>query len=161
MNAISTAGALPETTKVRTLIAEPTTSATGCSLPSVAKPVVKIKGPAEIGRTPEDNLAEWNPELAVEAGLEHTVTKINQRAERVVAPMRGISLPTGVNSYHTTEALFSHIEETIAEQTLLSKQISALLAYWAISTWFADAYLSLPAWRSVVRLKRVIRFCKL
>ena len=139
MNAISTAGALPETTKVRTLIPEPTTSATGCSLPSVAKPVVKIKGAAEIGRTPKDNLAEWNPELAVEAGLEHTVTKINRRAERVVAPMRGMPLPTGVNSYDTTEALFSHIEETIAEQTLLSKQISALLAYWAISTWFADA----------------------
>ena len=76
-------------TPVEWLIAEPTASATGCSLPSVAKPVVKIKGTAETGRTPKGNLTEWNPELEVEAGLEHTVTKIYQRAERVVEPMWG------------------------------------------------------------------------
>lgn len=108
---------------------------------SVAKPVGKIKGPEEIRRLRKGDLNLWNPELEVEADLEHIVTQINQRAERVVVPKYGIPVPTGSNAYDTTETLFSHIEEIIAEQTLLSKQISSLLTYWTISTWFADAFL--------------------
>jgi hypothetical protein len=49
------------------------------------------------------------------------------------------SLPTGPERYGTTGELFSQISTTIVKQTCLSNQVSAVLTYWAISTWFLES----------------------
>jgi hypothetical protein len=53
-------------------------------------------------------------------------------------PLKGIPFPTGKQDYGTTGELFATIKLAIAEQTQLSDENSALLTFWAFSTWFQD-----------------------
>ena len=47
--------------------------------------------------------------------------------------------PSAPHAYGTTEELFSRIQTTIAQQALVTERASSLLAFWSLSTWFADA----------------------
>ena len=54
-------------------------------------------------------------------------------------PLKATPVPTGSARYGTVSELFGRLQEAIAEQALVQEQTSALLTYWTMSTWFADA----------------------
>ena len=89
-------------------------------------------------RTSNNNLTSWKPPFEVEAGCEASLEQIIQRADSVRAPVQATPVPTGSARYGTTAELFGRLQQAIAEQAFLPEQTSALLAYWTISTWFAD-----------------------
>ena len=111
----------------------------GASEPPTPKLVQRIKGGPEAGRISRMELATWNPEVAVEAGDESSLERIKQRAVWVCRPFCATPAPSAPHAYGTTEELFSRIQTTIAQQALVTERASSLLAFWSLSTWFADA----------------------
>ena len=109
---------------------------------SAAKQVRKFVCIEEPVRTGNNNLTSWKPPFEVEEGCEASLEQIIQRADSVRAPLQATPVPTGSARYGTTAELFGLLQKTIAEQAFLPEQTSALLAYWTISTWFADGLLS-------------------
>jgi HPt (histidine-containing phosphotransfer) domain-containing protein len=75
----------------------------------------------------------------VEAGSENDLKKIVDRSITQWNPWRSILIPDGRESYGTTLELFTRMKLVIAEQTGLSDQVSALLTFWAFSTWFSES----------------------
>lgn len=113
--------------------------ASSVAAPSVAKSARRIKGGAELGRRNRTDLSYWNPEVEVEEGHESSLERITQRAEWVTRPSCAAPLPDGWQlPLGTTEQFFRSIQETIAEHALLSKRASSLLAFFSLSSWFAD-----------------------
>jgi hypothetical protein len=115
--------------------------AAGVAAPPVAKSVRRIEGVSELGRSYNSGeVTHWNPKVEVEEGDESSLERIIKRAESVSRPLRGTPLPDGWEvSYGTTEQFYSRIQETIAEQALVSTQAASILAFFSLSTWFADA----------------------
>lgn len=106
---------------------------------SAAKHVRKFQCIEEPIRTGKNNLSSWKPPFEVESGFEESLKEIIQRAEFVRTPSQATPVPTGSARYGTTAELFGRLQEAIAEQALVPEQTSALLTYWTISSWFADA----------------------
>jgi hypothetical protein len=105
--------------------------------PSAAKQFVRVAGPSEPFR--EGNSYDHRKViLDVEVGYESSVEDILERIRTMSWPTRGIPFPSRPESYGTTGELFTLIKTTIIECTLLSDQVSELLTYWALSTWFTD-----------------------
>ena len=77
--------------------------------------------------------------LPVEAGHESSLEDIVERGKALCHPRRGIPLPVHIEPYGTTSELFTEIKKTILAQTSLSNQVSAVLTYWCLSTWFMDS----------------------
>jgi hypothetical protein len=118
----------------------PATTTASVASPPVAAPIQWIKGGHERVRVDsQTNVILWQPEVAVEVGYEGCLEKIIQRAKWVQFSSFGPPLPTGCDTYGSTEQLFTLIRKTFAEQALLSHQASSLLAYWSLSCWFPDA----------------------
>jgi hypothetical protein len=107
--------------------------------PSVAKQFSRVPGPDEIFRTKNHGSMYGKAFLHVEARDKDSVEDILQRSKHLRNPMRKMPLPTGPEPYGTTGELFLQIKTTIVEQTCLSNQASAVLTYWAISTWFLES----------------------
>jgi hypothetical protein len=105
--------------------------------PSAAKRFVRVAGPSEPFR--EGSSYDHRKVIVdVEVGYESSVEDILQRIRTMSWPTRGIPFPSRPESYGTTGELFTLIKTTIIECTLLSDQVSKLLTYWALSTWFTD-----------------------
>jgi hypothetical protein len=109
------------------------------SEPSLAKRFSMVSGPQEILRTEGNNAALSKVFLHVEAGYESSVKDIVERNNILRRPMRGIPLPTREEPHGTTGELLTQIRKTILEQTSLSNEVTALLTYWVLSTWFAES----------------------
>jgi hypothetical protein len=106
----------------------------------VAKSVRRLEGVDELGRDSSSEVSYWKPKVEVEEGYESSLEKIIQRAEWVSRPSCGTPLPNGWEvSYGTTEQFYRRIQETFAEQALVSMQASSILAFFSLSTWFTDA----------------------
>ena len=134
---------------------------------SVAKQVRKVECIEEPVRTSKNNLTSWKPPFEVEEGCEASLEEIIQRADTVRAPLQATPVPTGSARYGTTAELFGRLQEAIAEQALVPEQTSALLTYWTISTWFADALpiapgLSIvaPEFEADLVLRALKNFCR-
>jgi hypothetical protein len=106
---------------------------------SVAKQVRKFVCIEEPVRTSKNNLTSWKPPFEVEVGCESSLEQIIQRAEFVRVPSQATPVPNGSAPYGNTAELFSHLQDAIAEQALVSQETSALLTYWTICTWFPDS----------------------
>jgi hypothetical protein len=105
----------------------------------VAKEALRVKCIEEPVRTVENNLSSWKPPFEVEQGFEGSLKAIIQRADTVRDPLQATPVPTGSARYGTAAELFGRLQEAIAEQALVQEQTSALLTYWTMSTWLADA----------------------
>jgi hypothetical protein len=105
---------------------------------SAAKPVKKWKGIVEVVRTSKTGITSWEPPFEAEEGSESDIKAILERAEAVRFPLAATPVPTGSARYENTDELFMRIQETIAAETFLSEESSALLTFWSISTWFSD-----------------------
>jgi hypothetical protein len=108
--------------------------------PSVAKQFSRVPGRDEIFRTKNHGSMYGKAFLHVEARDKDSVEDILERSKHLRNPMRDIPLPTGPEPYGTIGKLFSQISTTIVKQTCLSNQVSAVLTYWAISTWFLESF---------------------
>jgi hypothetical protein len=75
----------------------------------------------------------------VEVGCEASFVQIIKRADTVRNPLQATPVPTGSARYGTAAELFGLLQEVMAELTLVPEQTSALLTFWTMSTWFADA----------------------
>jgi hypothetical protein len=127
------------TSKTPVPAASSSNSMTSASQSSVAKQVMKVKCIEEPVRTGKNNLSSWKPPFDVAPGSEGSLREIIQRAEFVRSPSQATPVPTGSARFGTTAELFGRLQEAIAEQAFLPEYTSALLTYWAVSTWFADA----------------------
>jgi hypothetical protein len=138
-----------------------TNSMTGHSQRSRTNQVIKVKCIEEPVRTSENNLSFWKPPFEVDKEFAGSLKEIIQRVEFVRAPSQATPVPNG-----TTAELFSRLQNAIAEQALLPEETSALLACWALSTWFSDG-LSLapglvivgPAHEGDLVLRTLRNFC--
>lgn len=63
---------------------------------------------------------------------------IRRRSTSQINPWQWILAPSRRESYGTTVELFTRIKLVVAEQTGLSGDASALLTFWAFSTWFKE-----------------------
>ena len=103
---------------------------------SAVKEFIQVKGVREpLGR----NRDIYTFTYTVEAGSENDLKKIVDRSKSQWNPWHSILIPTGKESYGTTLELFTQMKLVIAEQTGLSDQVSALLTFWAFSTWFSES----------------------
>jgi hypothetical protein len=109
------------------------------SEPSVPRRFSMVSGPQEIFRTESNNAAFSKVLLHVEAGYESSVKDIIERNNILRRPMRGIPLPTREEPHGTTGELVTQIRKTILEQTSVSNEVSAVLTYWVLSTWFMES----------------------
>jgi hypothetical protein len=109
------------------------------SEPSVAKRFSMVSGPQEIFRTERNGSTFRKVSLHVEAGYESTVEDIIERNNILRRPMRGIPLPIREEPYGTTVELLTQIRKTILEQISVSNEVSAVLTYWVLSTWFMES----------------------
>jgi hypothetical protein len=125
--------------KTPTPAAASTNSVNNHAQSSVAKQVRKFVCIEEPVRTSKNNLTSWKPPFEVAEGCEASLEQIIQRADTVRAPLQATPVPTGSARYGTTAELFGRLQEAIAEQALVPEQTSALLTYWTMSSWFADA----------------------
>jgi hypothetical protein len=125
--------------------AAPTDSVNSQSQESVANQVLKVKCIEEPVRTSKNKMTTWKPLFEAEQGFEGSLKEIIQRADLVRAPWNATPLPTGSAPYGSTEELFGRLQQAIAGQACLPEQISALLSYWTISTWFSDGLSFAPA----------------
>jgi hypothetical protein len=116
-----------------------TNSVNNLAQSSVAKQVRKFVCIEEPVRTRKNNLTSWKPPFEVEEGCEASLEQIIQRADTVRDPLQATPVPTGSARYGTTAELFGRLQQAIAEQALVPEQTSALLTYWTMSSWFADA----------------------
>ena len=147
-------------------MAIPTDSVTGHSQRFRSNQVIKVQCIEEPVRTSKNTLSSWKPPFEVDEQFEGSLQEIIQRVESVRAPSQAIPVPTGSAAYGTTAELFSRLRNAIGEQALVSKETSALLTYWAISTWFSDG-LSLapglviigPAHAADLVLRTLRNFC--
>jgi hypothetical protein len=98
-----------------------------------------IEGPLELYFTADDRSAYKRPLLQVDSGDISRVEEIIERVAALRYPMRTIPLPTHSEPHGTTHQFFSQIKTTILEQTSVSSEVSAVLTYWVLSTWFMDA----------------------
>ncbi len=111
----------------------------------VANPIVRISGIKEIGRDSETfRITTWKPEFQVEKGLETSYKEIYERVESLRDPLNAIPLPTGTARFGSVVELFARLQDAIAEQAWVTAPTSALLSYWALSTWFSDALTFAP-----------------
>jgi hypothetical protein len=104
-----------------------------------ASQVLKVKCIEEPVRTVKNNLCSWKPPFEVDRGSEASLKEIIQRADFVRVPSQATPVPNGSAPYGTTAELFSHLQDAIGKQALVSQQTSALLTYWTICTWFPDS----------------------
>jgi hypothetical protein len=111
----------------------------------VTKRVWKVKCIEEPVRTSKNNMNSWKPPFEVERGFEGSLREIIRRADYVRTPLQATPVPNGSARYGNTDDLFGRLNEAIAEQAFLPEQTSAMLAYWALSTWFADGLPIAPA----------------
>ena len=147
--------------------ARSTNSMTGNPQASGAKQALKVKCIEEIVRTSKNNMTSWKPPFEVDRGSEGSLKEIIERAEFVRAPSQATPVPTGSAPYGTTAELFVRLQRAIAGPASLPEDISALLTYWAISTWFADG-LSLapglaivaPEFEGDLILRSLRNFCR-
>jgi hypothetical protein len=114
-------------------------SANKQSKPSTARRFSQVAGPQEIFLT-QSNTSEYRKIfLQVESGDEKSVEDIIERHNTLRRPTRGIPIPSREESHGTTSELFTQIRKTILEQTSLSNDVSAMLTYWVLSTWFIES----------------------
>lgn len=132
------AGAPTETLSIPAPEALSSNSVTGSSNSCDAKPVDNVSGIEEIVRVDKTKIAFWKPRFEVEEGSLDSMAEIMQRATCVRTPLNATPAPTGVAMYGTTEELFRRLQKAIAAQTSQSEQVSALLAYWTVASWFYD-----------------------
>jgi DNA-binding transcriptional ArsR family regulator len=134
----SMAEAQPRPSCIRAPEAISASSGTGDSDEPVTKPVVKVSGIPEIARQNASRFTEWKPPFEVEKGFETDFDEIIQRAEFVRAPLSATPAPTGSAPYGSIDELFFRLREAFAAQAFLPAETSALLSFWAVSTWFTD-----------------------
>jgi hypothetical protein len=109
------------------------------SEPPVFKRFSRVQGPQEIFGTENNGSAYRKVFSSCRGGYESSVADIVERRNTLRRPTRGIPLPTHEESHGTTGELFTQIKEAILEQTSLSNQVSAVLTYWVLSTWFIES----------------------
>jgi hypothetical protein len=107
--------------------------------PSVAKQFSRVPGPDEILRTKNHGAVHGKACLHVEARDKDSVEDILKRFKHLRNPMRENAASYWASAFGTTGELFLGIKTTIVEQTCLSNQVSAVLTYWAISTWVLES----------------------
>jgi len=114
------------------------------SVPPAARQYSKLPGPREVvlGKNKSGAFKEFL--VPVEAGHESSLEDIVERGKTLCHPWRGTPLPVHIEPYGTTSELFTEIKKTILEQTSLSNQVSAVLTYWSLSTWFFDSLAIAP-----------------
>jgi len=113
-------------------------------VPPVARQYSKLPGPPEVVLG-ENKTAEFKNYLVpVEAGHESSLEGILERGKAMWNPRRGIPVPVRNEPYGTTSELFTQVRKAILEQTSLSNQVSAVLTYWCLSTWFANSLAIAP-----------------
>jgi hypothetical protein len=108
------------------------------SEPFTGKRTFTIEGPMELYLDANDRGVYKKSLLHVESGDINRVRDIVERVTSLRHPMRTIPLPTRSEPYGTTHQLVSQIKTTLLEQTSVSSEASAILTYWALSTWFMD-----------------------
>lgn len=163
---VPSAGAPPNMSSPTTPLDASTTVVVGDPEPVVANRVRKISCIEEIVRS-KTGITSWKPAFEAAEGSESGITAIVRRAELVRSPLNATPVPTGTAPYGTTDELFTRLQEAIAAQAFLPAQTSALLAYWAISTWFSDG-LSLapglgivgPLYEGDLVLRALRNFCR-
>jgi hypothetical protein len=120
--------------------ANASTDSVNCQAQSfAAKQVLRVKCIEEPVRTGNNNLSSWKPPFDVERGFEESLKAIIQRADFVRFPSQATPVPNGSAAFGITAELFSHLQEAIAQQALVSQETSALLTYWTICTWFPES----------------------
>jgi hypothetical protein len=94
--------------------------------------------PESLIRTTDSTAA---PTLAdnVKSGQVGTVIGVNDDVSAVRTPPRSPASPDS-----ETGALYTQVKGMIAARTCLPDSISALVAFWAMSTWFLDAFTIFP-----------------
>jgi hypothetical protein len=102
------------------------------------KQFVKIAGIEEVARTSKTGFSSWKAPFEVEKGCETSIEEIMERTMWVRTPLHATPAPTDSARYGTTDEIFVRLQEAIAVQTCLSGEVSALLTFWTISTWFSD-----------------------
>ena len=142
-------------------------SVSGQSDNRTIKPVVKIEGIVEIGRNCDTMLVPWKPPFEVERGSESSIQEIIERSKLLRAPVYATPAPTGGALYGTTDELIRRLQKEIAAQAFLSEETSALLSFWALSSWFADGLpiapglvITGPAFEGDLVLRTLRSFCR-
>ena len=109
------------------------------SVPPTARQYSKRPGPPEVvlGENKYPTFQDFL--VPVEAGHESSLEGILERGKALCSPTRGIPLPVRNEPCGTTSELFTQVRKAILEQTSLSNQVSALLTYWCLSTWFTNS----------------------
>jgi hypothetical protein len=131
--------AAAELSNIRTSTDQPAAASANVFKLPVAKSALQIPGDTEdFGPSKMYSDSRRLP-IEVEAGFESSLQKILERAESVRHPIFASLRPHDLESYGTTEELFTRIKTAIAEQTSTSEESSAILTHWVFSTWLADA----------------------
>lgn len=116
-----------------------TNSATGRLQSLGANQVLKVKCIEEPVRSSKNEMTSWKPPFEVERGFEGSLLEIIKRTDSLRAPLQATPVPTGSAPYGSTDELFGRLQQVIAAQASLPEETSALLTFWAISTWFPDS----------------------
>jgi len=159
-------GAPPKMSSLPTPMAASSNAVRGDPEPVVANRVRKISCIEEVVRS-KTGITSWKPPFEAAEGSESGIKAILERAELVRSPLNATPVPTGTTPYGTTDELFTRLREAIAAQAFLPAQTSALLAFWAISSWFSDG-LSLapglgivgPLYEGDLVLRALRNFCR-
>ena len=122
-----------------TTAGQPATAEANVSERAAAKPVLQIPGDTEAFGPSKMYCDNRRLPIEVEPGFESSLEEILERAESVRHPIFANLRPHDLESYGTTEELFTRIKTAIAEQTSASEESSAIMTYWVFSTWLADA----------------------
>ena len=131
--------AAAELSNVPTSASQATTAKANVSELPLAKSVVQLPGDTEAFGPSKYYCDLRRLPIEVEAGFESSLEEILKRSESLRYSIYGFPHPHDLESYGTTEELFTRVKTAIAEQASLSEESSAMLTYWVFSTWLADA----------------------
>ena len=104
----------------------------------LTKPVTEILGIPEWMRGKDGDLESKQVKYTCDPAVASAIHEMAARAKYERDPWKQMPVPTMREAYGTTGNLFARIKQTIGEQTHLSDKDSALLTFWALSTWFQD-----------------------
>ena len=104
----------------------------------LTKPVTEILGIPEWMRGKDGDLESKQVTYTCDPAVASAIHEMAARAKYERDPWKQMPVPTMREAYGTTGNLFARIKQTIGEQTHLSDKDSALLTFWALSTWFQD-----------------------
>ena len=98
----------------------------------------EVSGFSEIIRGADGDWKFPTYKYSVSAGVARDFGEMVAREGHQRDPLRGMPLPACQETYGTTGELFARVKGAIAEQTHYPNKDSALLTFWAFSTWFKE-----------------------